>query len=128
MLRTILAVVAGVFAWWAAAFAGGWALRAAWPAYATVEKSMAFDLPMMAARLALGAAATLVAGAVAARLAPASRYAAWALGTVMLVTFIPVHVSLWPRLPPWYHLTFLGSLIVLGPLGGALVRRQRHPG
>lgn len=128
MLRTTLAVIAGVFAWWALAIAGGRAIRASWPAYAAVEQSMAFTLPMMAARLTLGAMVSLTAGALAARLAPSSRYAALALGVVMLVTFIPIHVSLWSRFPPWYHLTFLASLIALCPLGGALVRPKRLPG
>ena len=81
MLRTILAVVVGVITWWVLAFAGGFAIRVAWPAYAAVEQIMAFTLPMMAARLTLGAVVTLVAGALAARIAPASRYAALVLGT-----------------------------------------------
>ncbi len=128
MLRTVLAVAAGVVAWWVLAFAGGAAIRASWPAYAAVEQSMAFTLPMMEARLVLGAAVTLIGGALAARIAPGSRYASPALGVVMLVTFIPIHIGLWPRFPPWCHLTFLGSLIVLSPLGGALVRPKHEPG
>jgi hypothetical protein len=128
MRRIILGVLAGVLAWWALAFAGGVALRLAWPAYAAVEQSMAFDLPMKAARLALGALATLGAGWLTGRLAVPSRYAPLILGLVMLAAFVPIHVSLWDRFPVWYHLTFLGSLPTLSALGGALGRAAGLPG
>ena len=44
-------------------------------------------------------------------------------GLLLLVAFIPQHISLWNTFPVWYHLTFLLSLVPLTYLGGA-TRRQ----
>jgi len=44
---------------------------------------------------------------------------------LLLVAFIPEHVSLWDKFPVWYHLTFLASLVPLTYLGGTIWSRQR---
>jgi len=76
----------------------------------------------MAARLAIGAVATVAAGAVSARIARSS-IAGLAPGLLLLLFFIPVHVSLWEKFPVWYHLTFLLSLVPLTYAGSRLVDR-----
>jgi hypothetical protein len=40
--------------------------------------------------------------------------------------FIPEHIQLWAKFPVWYHLIFLGTLLPLVALGGAL-GRSRFP-
>ena len=69
MGKGVLAVVAGLAVWVALTAVAGVVMRAAWPAYASVADAMTFTLPMMIARLAIGAAATLAAGFVAAAVA-----------------------------------------------------------
>jgi hypothetical protein len=45
---------------------------------------------------------------------------------ILLVAFVPVHITLWERFPPWYHLTFLLSLVPLTFAGGALLSTVRE--
>jgi hypothetical protein len=76
---------------------------------------------MKIARLSLGAASTLIAAATARRLSAAS-WLPVVLGCALLVLFLPEHYRLWNRLPLWYHLTFLCSLVPLALLGARLPR------
>jgi hypothetical protein len=120
MARKALGVVAGLAVWIAVVTVAGVIIRAAWPAYASVADAMTFTLPMMIARLSIGAVATVVAGWVAAAIARRSRLATLLPGIVLLAGFIPQHIMLWEKFPVWYHLTFLVSLIPLAFLGGKL--------
>jgi len=122
MARNVFGVVAGLVAWLIVTSVAGLVLRVSWPAYVRVADAMAFTLPMMAARLAIGAVATVAAGAVSARIARSS-IAGLAPGLLLLLFFIPVHVSLWEKFPVWYHLTFLLSLVPLTYAGSRLVDR-----
>jgi len=122
MLRRILAVLAGAFVFGLLGTLLFLLLRLAWPEYARVEISMAFTPPMMLARLAAAALCVIAGGWTAARIASGDLRAAWWLGVLLLLVFIPVHYQLWQRLPAWYHLTFLLTLIPLAGLGGRLGR------
>jgi len=88
-------------------------LRLALEGYAAAEPQMVFTHGMMAARLALGALASLAAGAATRAVAPSSARVVLVLGGVLLAAFVPIHVQLWARFPVWYHLVFLGTLIPL---------------
>lgn len=126
MARRIVGVVAGLALWMAVATLAGVMLRGTWPAYAKVADQMAFTLPMMIARLSIGALATLVAGALTTVLARRSALSAVATGLILLVLFVPEHIRLWTKFPVWYHLTFLLSLLPITYLGGKMAGR-RHP-
>ena len=118
MARTTLGVGAGLAAWVTIASLVGVIMRSAWPEYASVADAMTFTLPMLLARLAIGALATLAAGLVTAIIARPSLLARLMPGVLLLVVFIPVHFTLWDKFPVWYHLTFLLSLVPLTYLGG----------
>ena len=120
MARNAIAVIVGLAVWIGVATVAGAIMRAAWPAYASVADAMTFTLPMMIARLSIGAVATVVAGWVAAIITRRSTLATLLPGVVLLAGFIPQHVMLWEKFPVWYHLTFLLSLIPLAFLGGKL--------
>lgn len=126
MWRNILGVIAGLVAWGVVIVVGGFVLRA-WPAYEAAAPSMSFDVSMMIARLSLSSLSLIVAAWVAQRVARPSRYAAIALGVLLLVFFIPVHIQLWPKFPPWYHLTFLISLVALPQLTAMISARGAQP-
>jgi hypothetical protein len=117
MKKSILACVAGLVAWIVVASVLDRGLRVLLPGYAAVERTFDFTFNMMAGRLTLAAIASLVAGAVAGWIAPASRVTPVVLGAVLLASFIPSHIHLWHVLPLWYHLTFLLTLIPLVVLG-----------
>jgi hypothetical protein len=129
MAKNILGVVAGLAVWVIVATLAGFIMRGSWPAYASVASTMTFTLPMMIARLSVGALATVLMGLVTAAMAP-SVVARLMPGVVMLVVFIPEHVRLWENFPGWYHLTFLLSLVPLSYAGGliAAYRGGRAPG
>ena len=123
MGKRILGVVVGLVVWIVIASVAGVFLRTAWPAYAAVADAMTFTLSMKIARLSIGAVATLAAGAGTAVIAP-STIAILMPGVLLLLIFIPEHITLWEKFPLWYHLTFLLSLVPLsyagGWIGGAL--------
>jgi hypothetical protein len=120
MVRDILGVVAGLAVWVAIAGVAGLIMRSAWPEYASVADAMTFTLPMMFARLTIGAVATLAAGCVTALIARRSVLASVAAGLLLVVVFVPQHIMLWNKFPVWYHLTFLVSLVPLAYLGGQI--------
>jgi len=124
MARGILGVVAGLLTFVAVVAVAGIIMRGAWPEYARVADAMTFTLPMMIARLAIGALATIAAGLVTAAIAKRSTLVRLAPGLLLLVAFIPQHIMLWEKFPVWYHLTFLLSLVPLTYLGGRAVSRE----
>lgn len=124
MLRGIAGLIVALAVWVIVASVGHRAVCAAWPAYAAATPLLSFSLPMMIARLALSAVATLAAGSSARALSNA-RWLPVTVGCVLVLIFLPMHVGIWARLPAWYHLTFLASLIPLSVVGARLVRQSR---
>ncbi|MFI4925427.1 MAG: hypothetical protein ACHQJ7_09840 [Vicinamibacteria bacterium] len=123
-LRVTLAVVAGIVVWFAVATAANVALRMIVEGYADAEPAMRFTLGMMIARLVAGAIASVAAGAAGAWVARRVHPTALALGVVLVVLFIPVHVRLWDTFPAWYHAVFLLSLVPLAWIGARLGARR----
>ena len=124
MIRAILAFIVGLAVWVLFASLLNRGLRLGFEGYAAAEPQMTFTHGMMAARLVLGALASLAAGAATRTIAPSSTRLSWVLGTFLLAAFIPVHVQLWAKFPVWYHLVFLGTLVPLVLLGATLTRNR----
>jgi hypothetical protein len=122
MLRTLASIVAGLVTWGVVVTALDFVLRAAIPGYHAAEPTLAFTMPMKIGRLLEAAIASVVAGYVIGAVAPASRYAPWIAGIVLLAVFIPEHIHIGSKLPLWYHLTFLLTLAPLVAAGA-----QLHP-
>ena len=115
-LKGIGAFVVALVVWFVVATIVHRLMCALWPAYALATPLLTFTLPMKIARLLLGALSTLVAAATARRLS-AARWLPLVLGCALLLLFLREHYRIWDRLPVWYHLTFLCSLIPLALLG-----------
>jgi hypothetical protein len=124
MKRGVLSVITGLVVWVGITILVGFVMRAAWTEYAAVADAMRFTLPMMLARLLIGAVATVAAGWVTAGIAKRSVLASAITGVILLAAFIPQHISLWNTFPIWYHATFLCSLIPLSYLGGTIAARS----
>jgi hypothetical protein len=124
MMRSILGFIVGLAVWVLVASLLNRGLRFGLEGYAAAEPQMTFTHAMMAARLALGALASLAAGAVTRAVAPPSTRLLWVLGAVLLAAFIPVHIQLWTKFPVWYHIVFLGTLVPLVVLGGTFTRNR----
>ena len=125
MSKKILGVVAGLGVWVVSVTAMGAIMRSSWPAYASVATAMTFTLPMLLARLSISVVATLAAGFGSAAIAPGSVISTLMPGVLLLVAFIPVHISLWDKFPVWYHLTFLVSLVPLTYVAGTIWSRRQ---
>jgi hypothetical protein len=119
MAKGILGVVAGLAAWVIVVIVAGPIMRLSWPAYASVADAMTFTLPMMVARLSIGALATLATGMATAAI-DRSVLVRVIPGVLLLIVFVPVHAMLWDKFPVWYHLIFLVSLVPLSYLGGTI--------
>src|SRR5258708_36941020 len=102
-LRVVFAIAAGFIVWFAAATVGNMAIRWFLPGYAQVEKAMDFSLGMLVARLVLGAAASLAAGAACGAVGRHSRVAVYLFSILLLALLFPVQVNLCPTFPLWYH-------------------------
>jgi hypothetical protein len=126
MTKNILGVVAGLAVWITIVSIAGAIMRVFWPAYASVADAMTFTLPMLVARLSIGALATLGAGMVTGTIVQQSALARLMPGVLLLIAFVPVHVMLWDTFPVWYHMTFLLSLVPLTYLGGTMARVDRR--
>jgi hypothetical protein len=126
MGKQILGVVVGLMVWFAAALVAGVLLRSVWPEYVAASGDMSFTLPMKLTRLSIGALTTFAAGAVTVLIARSS-WMAVITGAVLLLVFIPEHISLWDKFPIWYHLTFLASLVPLAVAGGRIAGLGRRP-
>jgi len=120
MGRTILGVIGGLVAWVAIATVLDIGLRYALPGYREAEPLLVFTLTMKIARLTLALIASLGAGAAARAIAPASRWAPWLVGLILLALFLPEHIWIGARLPLWYHLFFLITLAPTVALGARL--------
>jgi hypothetical protein len=125
MLRTLASIVAGLVTWGLVVTVLDFALRAGIPGYHAAEPALAFTLPMKIARLLEAAITSVVAGYVIAVIAPASRYAPWIAGIVLLAVFVPEHIHIGSKLPLWYHLAFLVTLAPLIAAGAQLYRPKR---
>jgi hypothetical protein len=121
-LRIILGVITGLIVWAVVVTVCDIALRKLWVEYALVEKSLAFTLPMMLARLLESAVSSVVSGFAAALVSKERIKSSLIAGVLILAMFLPTHISIWHKFPVWYHLTFLMSLPLLS-LAGGLLRR-----
>jgi hypothetical protein len=121
MIRATIAVAVGLIVWVIIAIALDVLLRAVLPGYAAAEPHLHFTLEMMVARLALpGAIPSVAAGFASAWIARGDRRVVAVLVIILVALFLPTHYRLWALFPVWYHLTFLGSLVLLTLLGARL--------
>jgi hypothetical protein len=123
MLRTVGGVIGGLLAWVILVTLLNFGLRAAIPGYHVAEPSFAFTLTMMIGRLAIAALTSLAAGALVSAVARESAAAPLIVGGILLAMFLPIHIQIGARLPLWYHLAFLLTIVPLVWAGARLARR-----
>ncbi|HVE02549.1 MAG TPA: hypothetical protein VNB30_00690 [Rhizomicrobium sp.] len=121
MFRLIAGTVSGAVVWFVAVLVLGFLCRIVWPEMAAIRDMMLLTLPMLITRLAISALGSVAGGYAAAMVARENTKAPLAAGILLLVVFVPYHLTIWQNFPVWYHVTFFVSLPVLSLLGG-LVR------
>ncbi len=120
MLRIFLGVTVG-FVVWSILWVGVDAiLRAVWTSYDESVKAMTFSSSMLIVPLVLSAVVSIISGFVAALISRENSKSSLILGILLLIVGIFVQMSVWDKIPLWYHLTFLILLIPMTILGGKL--------
>ena len=124
MKRSILACLAGLLTWVVVVTVINRVLRLSLPNYTTAEQTLQFTLGMKWARLSMAIVTSVVTGALTGWIARSSRWAPLIVGSVVLAMFVPAHIAIWSKLPVWYHLTFLLTIIPAVLVGAQLTQRR----
>jgi hypothetical protein len=131
MVRIVLGVIAGFFAWSLAWFGGEKILSAVGPQWFGVHQ-LAFqnaivnggqftaDTTLMLTHIVLGLFVSALAGFLAALIAGENKRAPLVLGCLLLAMGVLKAVMSWPYVPIWYHVAFTGLLLPMTVLGGKL--------
>ncbi len=124
MLRFIAGIVFGAVAWLVAVVVLGLLVGKAWPEMAAIKQMTELTLPMLITRLSISGISSIAGGVVAALVGRERFTASLGAGVLLLVVFVPYHLTIWGNFPLWYHLTFFVSLPLLSVLGGRLVNSK----
>lgn len=131
MVRIILGVIAGFFAWmtvWvgsekvlSAIFPEGYGVHQA-AFQAAVENGGQFTVntTLLLVHIVQGLVVSVVAGFLAALIAGENKRAPLILGVLLLVFGLLIVVLSWPYVPIWYHIIFTAMLLPLAIAGGRL--------
>jgi hypothetical protein len=120
MVKSIGGVVLGPLAWFVAVAALGFLLGRAWPEMTAIRVMTLLTLPMLVARLVVSGLSSLVGGHVAAWVSGERFNVPLGAGVLLLIVFVPYHLTIWNNFPIWYHLSFFVSLPLLSVLGGTI--------
>ena len=133
MIRILLGVIAGFFAWAILWFGGEIILSAISPEgfgvhqaafQAAIENGGDFtaNTTMLFTHVVLGVIVLAIAGFVAALVAGENKRTPLTLGVVLLVLGLLKAVMSWPYAPVWYHVIFTALLLPMTIVGGRLKR------
>jgi hypothetical protein len=131
MVRLILGVIAGFFAWAIAWFGSEKILSAIWPEeygahqlafQSAIENGGQFtaDTTLLLIHIVLGTIVSLMAGFLAALIAGENRRAPLVLGCLLVAFGLLKAVLSWPYVPIWYHIIFTALLMPMTIMGGKL--------
>lgn len=120
MLRVILGIIVGFFVWSILWVGFDALLRAIWTSYDEGAKTMTFSSAMLIVPLVLSAVVSIVSGFVAALISRKNSKAPLILGILLLIVGIFVQLSVWDKIPLWYHLAFWILLVPMTMFGGNL--------
>ena len=131
MLKIVLGVIAGFFAWSVLWIGSDQVLMMVSPAWYGIHQDN-FQLAMvnqdqfrpdttiLIMHLVRAAIISIMSGFLAAFISGENRKAPLILGVLLLAFGLMVEVMAWNYLPVWYHLVFLAMLIPFTVLGGRL--------
>ena len=130
MVRIVLGVIAGFFAWVVLWFGGEMILSSIWPEFganqaafqAAIENRGEFSAnpTMLLTHIVLGSIVSVISGFLSALTAGKNSRASLFLGFVLLALGILKATMSWPYAPMWYHFIFTALLLPMAILGGKL--------
>ncbi|MEK6337322.1 MAG: hypothetical protein AABM67_20560 [Acidobacteriota bacterium] len=132
MIRIILGVIAGFFAWAIVWVVSEKILSAIWPEFgahqlafqAAIEHGGQFtaNTTILLIHIVLASIVSVMSGFLAALIAGENKRAPLILGILLLaVGLLKVFMS-WPYVPIWYHVIFTAILLPMAIMGGRLKR------
>ena len=131
MVRIVLDVIAGFFAWMISWVGGEKILSAISPEgfgahqrafQEALENRGQFtaDTTMLVMHIVLGSIVSVMSGYLAARIAGENKRAPVVLGFLLVAIGLLKVVMSWPYVPIWYHVIFTAILIPMTIVGGKL--------
>ncbi|MBX7053427.1 MAG: hypothetical protein K1X36_00595 [Pyrinomonadaceae bacterium] len=136
MVRKVLGVIGGFFAWmtvWvgserilSAIFPNGYGVHQAAFQAAVENGASGFtvDTTLLLSHLVQGLIVSVMAGAVAALIAGENKRAPLILGLLLAAFGLLIVVLSWPYVPVWYHVVFTAMLLPLAIVGGRLINNN----
>ena len=131
MLRIVLGVIAGVFAWLIMWIGSEKLLSAIWPAFGTHQRAFeevvknggqfTADTTMLLTHIVLGSIVSVMSGFLAALIAGENKRAPLVLGFLLVAFGLLKVVLSWPYVPIWYHVIFTAMLLPMAIVGGKLI-------
>jgi len=131
MLRTVLGVIAGFFAWAIVWVGSEKILSAIWPAFGVHQRAFeeaiknggqfTADTTMLLTHIVLGSIVSVMSGSLAALIAGENTRAPLVLGFVLVAVGLLKAVMSWPYVPIWYHVIFTAILLPMAIMGGKLI-------
>lgn len=132
MLRIVLGVIGGFFAWmtvWvgsekvlSAIFPEGYGVHQAAFQAAVENGASGFtvDTTLLLVHIVQGVIVSVMAGALAALIAGENKRAPLILGLSLVAFGLMIVVLSWPYVPVWYHIIFTAMLLPMTIFGGKL--------
>ena len=130
MVRIVLGVIAGFFAWFIVWVGSEKIVSAIWPAFGAhqhafeevVKNGGQFtpDTTMLLTHIVLGSIIAVMSGSLAALIAGENARAPLVLGFLLLAVGLLKVVMSWPYVPVWYHVLFTAVLMPMAIMGGRL--------
>lgn len=131
MVRIVLGVIAGFFAWAMVWFGSEKILSALWPTFGTHQRAFQAAIEnggqftantrMLLTHIVLGSIVSVLSGFLAALLAGGNQRAPLVLGLLLLAFGVLKAVMSWPYVPLWYHVIFTALLLPMAIVGGKLM-------
>ena len=136
MVRIVLGVIAGFFAWAIVWFASEKILSAIWPEFGTHQRAFeaaitnggqfTADTRMLLTHIVLGSIVSVMSGFLAARIAGENLRAPLVLGFLLVAFGLLKVVMSWPYVPIWYHVIFTAILFPMTITGGKLKTNDKR--
>ncbi|HYJ89429.1 MAG TPA: hypothetical protein VEW46_25430 [Pyrinomonadaceae bacterium] len=130
MVRIVLGVIVGFFAWLIMWVVSEKVLSALWPAFGVHQHAFeeavknggqfTADTNMLLTHIVLGSIVSVMSGFLAALIAGENKRAPLVLGFLLLAVGLLKVVMSWPYVPIWYHVIFTALLIPMTIIGGKL--------
>lgn len=131
MVRIVVGVISGFFAWLIVWVGSEKIFSAIWPAFGAHQRAFeevlknggqfTADTTMLLTHIVLGSIISVMSGSLAALIARENTRAPLVLGFVLLALGILKAVMSWPYVPIWYHVIFTAILLPLAIVGGKLI-------